>query len=92
MLSFVIVSIPELNLAKVAETLNNLFLVFPNYAVGIGIVQLSTIYQIQQQCQSFASAYFCATLPNHFCCIQGLKLQNSPRSLFTTESCNFEFF
>jgi len=68
MLSVAITQIPELDLSEVATLLNKIFLIFPNYALGMGVVQLSSNYQLQQQCASFNLEFLCPAFPKSFCC------------------------
>jgi len=37
----------------------------------VGIVQLATIYQIQQQCKPFEQVGYCLAFPKNFCCVKG---------------------
>ena len=72
MLTVVICQIPELGTQHVADLLNNVFLIFPNYALGMGIVQLSTNYQLNQQCSSELNLEFlCDAFPDNLCCARG---------------------
>ncbi|ODN05940.1 ATP-binding cassette sub-family A member 3 [Orchesella cincta] len=68
MLSVVIIQIPELHLGYIADILNKIFLIFPNYALGMGIVQLSTNYQLSKQCPNYNLDFLCPAFPNSFCC------------------------
>ncbi|CAL8096130.1 unnamed protein product [Orchesella dallaii] len=68
MLSVVIIQIPELRLGYIADILNKIFLIFPNYALGMGIVQLSTNYQLSKQCPNYNLDFLCPAFPNSFCC------------------------
>lgn len=69
MLSVVILRTPELQLGYVADVLNQIFLVFPNYAVGMGIFQLSTNFQLSKQCHIYYNLdYFCPAFPDTVCC------------------------
>lgn len=77
MLSVVIIQIPELHLGFVADALNKLFLVFPNYALGMGIVQLSTNYQLERQCPNYNLDFLCPAFPDSFCCAKRKATLNS---------------
>lgn len=68
MLSVVIIQIPELHLGFIADALNKIFLIFPNYALGMGIVQLSTNYQLERQCPNYNLDFLCPAFPDSFCC------------------------
>lgn len=70
MLTVVIVQIPDLKLGAVVSTLNDVFLIFPNYALGMGIVQLSTNYHYQKLCSEVELEYICDSYPDNPCCVQ----------------------
>jgi len=72
MLTVVICQIPELRIGHVADLLNDIFLIFPNYALGMGIVQLSINYQLNRQCSSQLNLEFlCDAFPENLCCARG---------------------
>jgi hypothetical protein len=68
MLTVVIIQIPEFGLEYVADILNSIFLIFPNYALGMGIVQLSTNYQIARDCMKWNLEFICPVFPDSVCC------------------------
>lgn len=68
MLAVVIISVPEFHLGYISDELNKVFLIFPNYALGMGIVQLSTNYQLSRQCPNYNLDYLCPAFPDSFCC------------------------
>lgn len=68
MLSVVVIQIPELRLGYIADILNQIFLIFPNYALGMGIVQLSTNFQLAKQCHYYNVEFLCPVFPDSFCC------------------------
>jgi len=73
MLTVVITQIPELGLGHVSELLNDIFLVFPTFALGMGIVDLSTNYQLNRQCSRELNLEFvCDAFPDNLCCARGI--------------------
>jgi hypothetical protein len=68
MLTVAIIQIPELRLGHIADALNQVFLIFPNYALGMGVVQLSTNFQFTRDCSKFSLEFICPAFPDTFCC------------------------
>lgn len=67
-LTVIIIQTPEFELESVADTLNNIFLIFPNYALGMGIVQLSVNYQFAKDCAMNNLEFLCPVAPDSYCC------------------------
>lgn len=60
---------PEFQLEALADEMNKYLLVFPNYALGMGIVQLSTNYHLTKSCsQNFNLEFLCLAYPDSVCC------------------------
>lgn len=66
-----IIQNPEFHLEELANELNKYLLIFPNYAFGMGIVQLSTNYNLAKSCaQNFNLEFLCDAFPDNVCCMQ----------------------
>lgn len=61
-------------LEDLANEVNKYALVFPNYALGMGIVQLSTNYQLAKSCsKEFNLEHLCLAFPDSICCNKRTK-------------------
>ncbi|XP_035705489.1 ATP-binding cassette sub-family A member 3 isoform X2 [Folsomia candida] len=67
-LTVVMIQTREFQLESLADTLNSIFLIFPNYALGMGIVQLSTNFQFARDCVRFNLEFVCPAFPSSVCC------------------------
>jgi len=85
MLTVVICQIPELQIFHVAELLNDIFLIFPNFALGMGIVDLSTNFQLNKQCTKELNLEFiCDAFPDNICCSKGTSPSNTLITIYVS--------
>ncbi|CAL8074946.1 unnamed protein product [Orchesella dallaii] len=69
MFAIALIQNPDFGLEEMADSINKYALVFPNYALGMGIVQLSSNYQLSQSCaQHFNLEFLCSAYPDSICC------------------------
>lgn len=77
MIVVAIVTIAEFNLGTLADKLNDVFVIFPSYAVGNGMVQVSKNILLKEQCANIFSSEesyeLACVLSNigQFCCTTG---------------------
>jgi ATP-binding cassette subfamily A (ABC1) protein 3 len=69
-LAISILQVPDLDLVNVADSLEWVFMLFPNFNLGYGISLLSTNKQLHKMCPNIIrfGAEFCLTYPDNPCC------------------------
>ncbi|CAG7827997.1 unnamed protein product, partial [Allacma fusca] len=70
MLIVIILDVPEFDIQDLTDTLHNVFLLLPNYALGMGIVQITSHHDLQEFCGTFDLTSFCAQSPDFICCVK----------------------
>ncbi|ODM97667.1 ATP-binding cassette sub-family A member 3 [Orchesella cincta] len=69
MFAIALIQNPEFGLEELADSINKYALIFPNYALGMGIVQLSSNFQLSKSCsQHFNLEFLCSAYPDSICC------------------------
>ncbi|CAG7716861.1 unnamed protein product [Allacma fusca] len=59
---------PELDLTHLADALHNVFIFIPNYALGMGIIQVAVHHDLKESCENFNLESLCKLDKNFICC------------------------
>ncbi|CAL8113628.1 unnamed protein product [Orchesella dallaii] len=69
-LTITVLELPQVNQLSIATVLHRVFLVFPTYALGRGITQLSINKKLVEKCTGFNLEFLCDAAPDSYCCVK----------------------
>ncbi|ODM97870.1 ATP-binding cassette sub-family A member 3 [Orchesella cincta] len=69
-LTITVLELPQVNQINIATVLHRVFLVFPTYALGRGITQLSINKKLVEKCTGFNLEFLCEAAPDSYCCVK----------------------